>query len=612
MPSRIEEYAMIGDCETAALVARDGSIDWMCLPRFDSGACFAALLGTPENGRWKLAPAAPAKQIKRHYRKDTLILETEFETDQGSATLIDFMPLRKKNPHLVRLVRGLRGHVAMAMELILRFDYGQLVPWVIRLDDNASRAMAGPNMVVLRTSAEIHGVDLKTVSEFTVKEGETAHFVLTYGVSHLAVPEAIDPERSLSETDAFWKQWVAVCRYQGPYEEAVKRSLITLKGLTYWPTGGIAAAVTTSLPEKLGGARNWDYRYCWLRDATFTLQVLRDAGYHEEAEDWRDWIMRAAAGSPDQVQIMYGLAGERNLMEWEVEWLAGYEGSKPVRIGNAAVEQLQLDVYGEIAGVMLHARKCEISEHEHGIELEWTLLDHLEKIWREPDEGIWEVRGARRQFTHSKLMAWYAFDSAIKSCEQFGLKGPVDRWRKVRQEIHEDVCRNGFNPARGSFVQFYGANNLDASLLMIPKAGFLPASDARVQGTIRAVEQDLIRDGFVLRYKTDETDDGLPPGEGVFLPCSFWLADAYVLSGRTRDAEKLFERLLELQNDLGLLSEEYDPESKRLVGNFPQAFSHVALVNTAFTLNPPESIGTGTEKTPHLADKSHRIRHRRR
>jgi GH15 family glucan-1,4-alpha-glucosidase len=590
MASRIEDYAMIGDCETAALVSKDGSIDWLCLPRFDSGACFAALLGTSEHGRWMLGPASPAIRIARRYRRDTLILETEVHTDQGSVTLIDFMPLREKHPHLVRLVRGDCGEVQMSMELIVRFDYGDLVPWVSRLEDETLRALAGPNMLVLRTPAPLRGEDLRTVSEFTVKAGETIPFVLTYGPSHLPVPEKIDPQEALTQTDEFWKKWISACTYRGPYEDVVKRSLTTLKGLTYWPTGGITAAPTTSLPEKIGGPRNWDYRYCWLRDATLTLQVLTDTGFHDEGEDWRDWLVRAAAGSPDKVQIMYGLAGERYLKEWQLDWLPGYEGSKPVRVGNAAVEQLQLDVYGEITGVMHHARQGQLSEHEHGIELEWALLDHLEKIWREPDEGIWEVRGSRQQFTHSKVMAWFAFDSAIKSCEEFGLKGPLARWRAVRQEIHEDVCRDGFNPAIGSFVQFYGSNNLDASLLLIPRVGFLPASDYRVQGTIRSIERSLIRGGFVMRYNTLETDDGLPPGEGVFLPCSFWLADAYLLSGRRDDARNLFERLLKVTNDLGLLSEEYDPEAKRLVGNFPQAFSHVALVNTALILSRPEGL----------------------
>src|SRR5580704_4950474 len=584
MPSRIEDYGLIGDLRTGALVGKDGSIDWMCLPRFDSGACFAALLGAPEHGRWIVAPTNPAKEIKRRYRKDTLILETDFETERGSVRVTDFMPPHQPSSHVIRMIEGLRGTVDVHMELILRFDYGKLAPWVTRLDDGALRAVAGPNMVILRSSADVSGKDLTTVSDFPVSAGQTEWFMLSYFPSHLPIPKALNVEKLLEQTNAFWTQWTAKCTYEGPYEEAVKRSLITLKALTYWPTGGITAAATTSLPEKIGGVRNWDYRCCWLRDASLALRVLQAAGYHEEAEDWRDWLVRAAAGSPDQVQVMYGMAGESFLKEWELDWLPGYEGSKPVRIGNAAVEQLQLDVYGELSGVMYHARNGEMSEHEQGIELEWALLEHLEKIWREPDEGIWEVRGSRNQFIHSKVMAWYAFDSAIKSAEQFGLNGPVDRWRAVRDEIHAEVCRDGFNPVAGTFVQFYGSDNVDASLLAIPKTGFLPIDDPRVQGTIRAIERDLIRDGFVMRYDTHQTDDGLPPGEGVFLPCSFWLAGAYALSGRLDDAKTLFERILALRNDLGLLSEEYDPAAKRMLGNFPQAFSHVSLLDAAFLL----------------------------
>lgn len=590
MPSRIEDYAMIGDCETAALVARDGSIDWLCLPRFDSGACFAALLGASENGRWLLAPQSPALHVSRRYQPGTLILETQFHTSEGAVTLIDFMPLREQRPHLVRMVRGDRGEVPMKAEIIFRFDYGELIPWVTALDDGGLRAVAGPHTVILRSSAPFRGEDLKTVSDFTIKAGETVSFVLSYAPSEVPVPEGIDPAQSLVLTAEFWNQWISSSTYRGPYEEAVKRSLITLKALTYLPTGGITAAPTTSLPEKIGGQRNWDYRYCWLRDATLTLQVLTDSGFTEEAQDWRDWMVRAAAGSPDKVQIMYGLAGERHLKEWQLDWLSGYEDSKPVRLGNAAVEQLQLDVYGEISAVMHHARKGQISEHEHGIELEWALLEHLEKIWREPDEGIWEVRGSRQQFTHSKVMAWVAFDSSIRSCEQFNLKGPLDRWREIRQEIHDDVCRNGFNPQLGSFVQFYGADTVDASLLFIPRVGFLPATDYRVQGTIRTIERELMRGGFLLRYKSQQTDDGLPPGEGLFLPCSFWLADAYVLAGRLDDARQLFERLLSVSNDVSLLSEEYDPEAKRLLGNFPQALSHVALLSTALLLNSSAGV----------------------
>jgi GH15 family glucan-1,4-alpha-glucosidase len=595
MSSGIEDYALVGDCETAALVGRDGSIDWLCWPRFDSGACFAAILGTPEHGRWKIAPASPVKHTMRRYRKSSLILETDFETAQGAVTLIDFMPLREKQSDLVRLVRGRRGQVRMQMELSLRFDYGQSVPWVTRMDDGSLRAIAGPNMAVLRTSAPIRGEDLKTVSEFTVHEGETVPFVLTYGASHLSLPEPIDPEASLQKTEAFWREWTGRCTYRGPWAEVVERSLITLKALTYWPTGGILAAPTTSLPEKTGGKRNWDYRFCWLRDATFTLLVLMNAGYLDEASDWQTWLLRAVAGSPEQVQTVYGLSGERQFPERELGWLPGYEGSRPVRVGNAASEQLQLDIYGEIAGVLHHAREAQLPRSGPGIELEWKLLEHLEKIWREPDQGIWEVRGPKRQFTHSKVMAWVAFDRAVQSCEQFGLKGPVDRWRAVRREIHDDVCRHGFDLDLGSFVQSYGSSELDASLLAIAKIGFLPPSDPRIEGTVRAIERNLMRDGFVLRYRTDQIDDGLPPGEGAFLACSFWLADNYLLLGRYNEARQLFERLLGLQNDVGLLSEEYDLDERRLVGNFPQALSHVALVSTAFGLarmsGPASTVG---------------------
>lgn len=584
MSCPIEDYALIGDCETAALVGNDGSIDWLCWPRFDSGACFAAILGTPEHGRWKIAPATSATRVTRHYRKGTLILETEFETEHGTVTIIDFMPLREKQSDLVRLVRGRQGEVPMKMELSLRFDYGQSVPWVTRLDDGSLRAIAGTNMVVLRTSAPIHGENLKTVSEFTVKAGETVSFVLTYSPSHLALPKTINVERAIKKTEEFWQKWTGQCTYQGPWIESVERSLITLKALTYWPTGGILAAPTTSLPERISGERNWDYRFCWLRDASFSLWALMNAGYYDEASAWQDWLLRAVAGSPDQVQILYSLMGERLLPERELNWLPGYEGSKPVRIGNAASEQLQLDLYGELADALHQARKGKLPQNQPGVELERELLENLEKIWREPDEGIWEVRRSRRHFTHSKVMAWVAFDRAIKSWEQFGLKGPVERWRAVRQEIHDDVCRSGFDSILGSFVQSYGSKDLDASLLMIAKTGFLPPSDARVVGTVRTIEQHLLRDGFVLRYNTQEADDGLPPGEGAFLACSFWLADNYVLLGRVNDATQLFEKILRLRNDVGLLSEEYDIAGRRLVGNFPQAFSHVALVNTALGL----------------------------
>lgn len=582
MPSRIEDYAMIGDCETAALVAKDGSIDWLCWPRFDSSACFAALLGAPENGLWKLSPATPVKSTRRQYRSETLILETEFETESGSVVMIDFMPLRGRQSNLVRIVRGLRGQVRMNMELILRFDYGESVPWVTRVSDTSIRAISGPNMVMLRTSVPIHGEDLRTVCEFTVNEGQSIPFVLSYTLSHLHAANEIDAMAALDKTEIFWRKWSSINTYRGPWADEVNRSLITLKALTYWPTGGIVAAPTTSLPEKIGGERNWDYRICWLRDASFTLWVLMKAGYFQEATAWQNWLLRAVAGSPDQVQIMYGLAGERDLREWELENLPGYEGSKPVRIGNAAAEQRQLDIYGEVASLLHYARGEKLLRNGANIELEWELLNHLEKIWREPDEGIWEVRGPRRQFTHSKVMCWFAFDSAIKRCERFGLKGPLERWRAVREEIYKDVCRNGFNAEIGSFVQSYGSENLDASLLMIPKVGFLPVTDERVQGTIRAIEKRLLRQDFVLRYNTSEDIDGLPPGEGVFLPCSFWLADIYFLSGKYEQGKQLFEKLMQLRNDVGLFSEEYSPGEKRLVGNFPQAFSHVAFLNTIF------------------------------
>ncbi len=604
MPSRIEDYALIGDCETAALVAKDGSIDWLCLPRFDSPACFAALLGAPEHGRWQIAPADGTATISRQYLPDTLILETKFETPEGTAKLVDFMPLREKGPVLVRIVQGIRGSVEMQMELTLRFDYGQSVPWVTRMEDGSLRAIAGPDMVLMRTPAAFAGADHTTVAKFTVKEGQAVPFVLSHGPSHLPPPEETDPTPALESTKKFWTEWTSRCKCQTGYQDAVKRSLITLKALTYWPTGGITAAPTTSLPERLGGVRNWDYRFCWLRDASFTLRALIRYGYYEEAGDWQNWLVRAVAGSAEQAQIMYGLAGERLLREWELPWLPGYECSKPVRIGNAASEQFQIDVYGELASALRHAREGNLPRNDAGIDLQWELLGHLEKVWREPDEGIWEVRGGPQQFTHSKVMAWLAFDSAIKSCEQFGLQGPVDRWRVTRQEIHDDVCEKGFNARIGSFVQTYGGDNLDASLLRIAKVRFLPVSDPRVQGTIRAIEDRLMADGFVLRYRTHETEDGLPPGEGAFLLCSFWLADVCALSGRIGDATRLFERLLSLQNDVGLLSEEYDWQAKRLVGNFPQALSHVALVNTAFVLNRETKAKSPAEAAKDAPERS--------
>ena len=585
MPSRIEDYALIGDCETAALVGKDGSIDWLCWPRFDSPACFAALLGKPEHGHWQIAPAGKPKKIARQYRKSTLVLETQFETDEGAVTLVDFMPPRQKHSDILRIVRGVRGNVPMKMTLSLRFDYGRSIPWITSEKDNTLRGVAGANMVVLRTPVGLRGQNMHTVADFTVSEGESVPFVLTYSPSNRSLPERIDPEAALDDTTKFWRQWASHNTYRGTWTDTVERSLITLKALTHPDTGGIIAAVTTSLPEKIGGTRNWDYRFCWLRDASFTLSALMKAGHFDEATEWQNWLLRAVAGSPDQVQTLYGPAGERDLPERELAWLPGYENSGPVRVGNAAAEQLQLDVYGEIAAVFHSAFRGNLSGRDPQLGLHWALLEHLEKIWEEPDEGIWEVRSGRRHFVHSKVMAWVAFDRVIRSCEQFGLDGPIDRWRKIRQKIHDEACAKGFNAARGSFVQTYGSDNLDAALLMIPKSGFLPASDPRVLGTIAAIEKELLHEGLVRRYQSEQTDDGLPHGEGVFLPCSFWLADAYRLAGREADACQLFERLLRLQNDVGLLSEEYDPRDQRLLGNFPQAFSHVALVNTAFALD---------------------------
>jgi GH15 family glucan-1,4-alpha-glucosidase len=590
MPLPIEDYALIGDCESAALVGCDGSIDWLCWPRFDSDACFAALLGDPSNGRWQLAPASDDVRATRRYRKDTLILETRFETDEGAATLIDFMPLRDGHTNLVRIVVGERGSVRMRGELVIRFGYGKLVPWVSRLEDCALRAISGPDMLVLHAPVDLRGEDFKTVSEFTVSAGDKVPFVLTYTPSHLDPPKPVDPWEALRVTEDYWIDWTKPTRAKpnNHWQDAVVRSLITLKALTFAPTGGIVAAPTTSLPEQLAGTRNWDYRFCWLRDATLSLLALMNNGCFDEAKCWRDWLVRAVAGSPDQLQIMYGIAGERRLTEWEVPWLSGYEGSKPVRIGNAAHEQLQLDVYGEMMDALHHARRVGLSSNEYAWDLQRALLEHLEKIWREPDEGIWETRGGRQHFTYSKVMAWVAFDRMIKSAQSFDMPGPVDRWKAIRAEIHHEVLSKGFDRERNSFVQAYGSKELDASLLLLPTTGFLRAHDPRIRSTIEAIERELMEGGFVKRYRTSRVEDGLPPGEGAFLACSFWLADAYVAIGRNDDARKLFERLLALRNDLGLLSEEYDPRVGRLVGNFPQAFSHVALVNTAANLSHAE------------------------
>jgi GH15 family glucan-1,4-alpha-glucosidase len=580
----LEDYALIGDCETAALVSRAGSIDWLCWPRFDSPACFAALLGTHDHGRWLIEAADPGARLTRRYRDDTLILETTVETPDGTVTVIDFMPPRGRNSDIVRLVRGERGRVRMRTELILRFDYGRTIPWVNRLPDGTFRAIAGPDMVTLHTTVALRGVGMTTVGEFEVAAGTTTPFVMTYGPSHLPPAEAIDPASSLAGTDTFWREWTARVRVDGEWADAVTRSLVTLKALTYAPTGGLVAAPTASLPEHLGGVRNWDYRFCWLRDATLTLLALMNAGYFDEARAWRDWLLRAAAGAPAQVQIMYGLAGERRLTEFEVPWLPGYEESRPVRIGNAAHAQLQLDVFGEVMDALHQARRGGFDSRTEDWAFQRELLRHLAGIWKKPDEGIWEVRGEPRHFTFSKVMAWVAFDRGVKAVEALGLDGPVDEWREIRQTIHAEVCTQGFDRDIGSFVQSYGSKELDASLLLLPTVGFLPPTDPRIQGTVNAVEQRLFVDGFLLRYDTSTSDDGLPAGEGVFLACSFWLADAYVLMKRVDDARRLFERLLSLRNDVGLLAEEYDTRSRRLVGNFPQAFSHIALINTAHNL----------------------------
>jgi GH15 family glucan-1,4-alpha-glucosidase len=580
---RIEDYALIGDCQTAALVGRNGSIDWLCVPRFDSGACFAALLGRPEHGRWLLAPAEKVRRVRRRYRDDTLVLETEFETDSGAVVVVDCMPPRDRQPDLVRTVVGRRGRVPMRMELVIRFDYGAIVPWVRRTRDGMS-AIAGPDSLRLRTPVELRGENFTTVADFSVAEGERVPFVLTWHPSHHAAPPAIDAGEAIERTEQWWRQWSGRCTYDGEWREAVKRSLMTLKALTYAPTGGMVAAVTTSLPERLGGVRNWDYRYCWLRDATFTLYALMSAGYDEEARAWREWLLRAAAGTPSQLQIMYALAGERRLTELELDWLPGYEASRPVRIGNDAHHQFQLDVFGEVMDALHFAHRIGIKPDENAWQLQRALLDYLESKWNEPDDGIWEVRGRRRHFTHSKVMAWVAVDRAIKSVERLGLDGPVDHWRRLRATIHDEVCRRGFDPDLKSFVQYYGSKELDASLLMLPLVGFLPATDPRIRGTVEAIERHLVTDGFVARYAGTSHVDGLPAGEEAFVLCTFWLADNLALLNRHADARRLFERLLEIRNDVGLLSEQYDPTARRLMGNFPQAFSHVALINTAHNL----------------------------
>lgn len=605
MPRAIEDYAMIGNCETAALVARDGSLDWMCLPRFDSDACFAALLGTPENGRWLIGPRGKARTTRR-YRPDTLILETEFVTAKGAALLIDFMPMNTAKPKIIRVVRGLRGKVQMRTELVIRFDYGRIVPWVTRRKD-AMVAVAGPHLLALRTPVPMEGKGLSTVGDFTVTPGKTVHFVMEYGSSSEPVPEGINWKSSLRHTERWWSRWTSKRTYHGPWATALKRSLITVKALTYAPTGGIVAAPTTSLPEQVGGALNWDYRYCWVRDATFTLLALIHAGYHHEAQRWKEWLKRAVAGSSDQLQTLYRVAGERELVEWEAGWLSGYGGAAPVRIGNAASEQLQLDVYGELADCLHQARGSRIGNHDpEGFNLQIELLKRLEKIWREPDNGIWEVRGKKQQYTHSKMMAWVAFDRTIKSAEMMKVEVPTRKWKKIRQQIHDEVCRRGYNKKIGAFVQTYGSNRLDASLLMMPLVGFLPASDPRVQGTVKQIETQLMRDGLVLRYDVPDTNKG-SVGEGAFLPCSFWLADNYELMGRHDEASRLLERLLGLCNDVGLFSEEYDSQNRRQLGNFPQAFTHLTLINTVLNLYVKEG-GPAHQRSLRHPRKSHKRR----
>jgi GH15 family glucan-1,4-alpha-glucosidase len=586
----IEDYALIGDCRTAALVSRGGSIDWLCWPRFDSPAAFAALLGTPANGRWRIAPDAKEARVSRSYRPDTLILETVFDTAQGSVALIDCMVPGRRS--VVRIVEGRSGSVAMRLDVALRFDYGSAIPWVTRLTHrHGFRAIAGPDQVVLHSDVTLHGRDLAHFATFDVAAGQRVRFVMTHGLSYLPRPHPPEAEAALAEAETFWTAWSSRCTYHGAWRAQVLRSLITLKALSYAPTGGIVAAPTTSLPERLGGERNWDYRYCWLRDATFTLLALVHAGYQEEARAWGEWLRRSVAGTPSQVQTLYGLAGERWIMEWEVPWLRGYQGASPVRVGNAAATQLQLDVYGELFDALYQEVHGGLVPPGESWGLLTALAGHLEEIWEQPDESIWEVRGGARQFTFSKAMAWVAIDRAIRSAEEFGLKGPLDRWRALRTQIHESVCREGYNAAKGAFVQYYGADELDASLLLLPLVGFLPADDPRMRGTIEAIGRELMTNGLVQRYRTHEGVDGLPPGEGVFLACSFWYADCLALLGRDREARALFERLLRLGNDVGLLAEEYDPVARRSLGNFPQAFSHLALINTAMNLENTHGPG---------------------
>ncbi|WP_406128266.1 glycoside hydrolase family 15 protein [Streptomyces sp. NBC_00989] len=595
MHPRIEDYALIGDEQTAALVGMDGSVDWLCLPRFDSAACFARLLGDENNGHWRIAPKGADRCTRRAYRPDTLVLDTEWETDEGTIRVTDLMPQRHRAPDVVRIVEGISGKVTVHSRLRLRFDYGAVVPWVRRSDGHRV-AVAGPDSVWLRSEPEVHtwGEDFSTLSEFTVEAGQKVAFVLTWHPSHEPRPALVDPYESLRTSVADWRRWAARCRYDGPYRDAVVRSLITLKALTYRPTGGIVAAATTSLPEEMGGVRNWDYRYCWLRDSSLTLGALVAAGYHKEAEAWRDWLLRAVAGDPADLQIMYGVAGERRLPEFELPHLSGFAGSAPVRIGNGAVNQLQLDVYGEVLDSLWLARRAGLSPKPHMWSLQAVLLEWLRAQWQQPDEGLWEVRGGRRHFVHSKVMVWVAADRAVRTLEEYAdLPGDLEGWRELRDAVHRDVCEQGYDPVRNTFTQYYGSQELDAALLLIPRFGFLPPDDPRVVGTVDAVREALGHDGFVRRYDTaaDTPVDGLPGDEGAFLACSFWLVDALHMTGRKKEARVLFERLVGLANDVGLLAEEYDPVAGRQLGNFPQAFSHIGLVNTALTLFGDEEAG---------------------
>ncbi|MEU2332036.1 glycoside hydrolase family 15 protein [Streptomyces sp. NPDC013172] len=594
MDRRIEDYALIGDEQTAALVGRDGSIDWLCLPRFDSAACFTRLLGDEDNGHWRIAPRGATTCTRRAYRRDTLVLDTEWETEQGTVRVTDLMPQREHAPEVVRVIEGVTGRVTVQSTLRLRFDYGSITPWMRRSGGHRV-AVAGPDSVWLRSDPAVRtwGEDFGTHSEFTVEEGDKVAFVLTWHPSHEPRPPLVDPYDALRSSVADWRRWAARCTYDGPHRDAVVRSLITLKALTYAPTGGIVAAATSSLPEELGGMRNWDYRFCWLRDSTLTLGALLAAGYRKEAESWRNWLVRAVAGDPADLQIMYGLSGERRLPEFELDWLSGFGGSRPVRVGNGAVDQLQLDVYGEVMDSLSLARSAGLPTKPHMWSIQCTLMKFLEKTWRQPDEGLWEVRGGRRHFVHSKVLVWVAADRAVKTLEDYPeLEGDLERWRAFRDEVHQEVCEKGFDPKRNTFTQYYGSRELDAALLLIPRVGFLPPDDPRVIGTVDAIRDDLGHGGFLRRYDTDAIGvDGMPGGEGAFLACSFWLADALHMTGRTDEAKKLFERLVGLVNDVGLLSEEYDPESGCQLGNFPQAFSHIGLVNTALTLFAGDQAG---------------------